>query len=258
MVTEQPLKVEVSADNPSEMTLTGEMDFRTVAEFRQRAAPALSGKAKNLRIHMPGVSYIDSSGLSALLEVVKLLSARGGSVTLVDPSFQIQRVMNISGFSPFFRFEKTSGQNYEPPGEDDSISQAEKAMETFEAAASPESVSYIRKSVVSFARQMPFSQQEIADINLAVGEASCNALRHGSPTGRESIHVTCIRHGGRLTVQITDSGPGFDPDHGYMSDAEDLAEGGRGIFFIRSLMDEVRFRFNHGTTVEMVKYLSKR
>lgn len=258
MVTDQPLKVEVSAENPSVMTLTGEMDFRTIAEFRQKAAPALSGQSKNLRIHMQGVSYIDSSGLSALLEVVKSLTERGGTVTLVDPSFQIQRVMNISGFSPFFQFEKTSGVGEEPRREEDNLPSEEKAMESFETAASPESVSYIRKSVVIFARQMPFSKQEIADINLAVGEASCNALRHGSPTGRESIHVTCIRHGGRLTVQITDSGPGFDPDNGYMSEAEDLAEGGRGIFFIRNLMDEVRFRFNGGTTVEMVKYLNKR
>ncbi len=58
---------------------------------------------------------------------------------------------------------------------------------------------------------------------------------------------------------IADQGHGFDPDH--LPDplaAENLLRGtGRGIFLIRSLMDEVHFRQLHpGTELTLIKHLA--
>jgi serine/threonine-protein kinase RsbW len=51
-----------------------------------------------------------------------------------------------------------------------------------------------------------------------------------------------------------DRGPGFDPLSVPIPVAEQLREGGMGIFFMRTLMDEVSFDCCHGgTNVRLVK-----
>jgi len=61
-------------------------------------------------------------------------------------------------------------------------------------------------------------------------------------------------------MMVHDSGKGFDPNSlaNPLDDENLLKESGRGIFLIRSLIDEVSFRVqNTGTTVIMKIDLSK-
>jgi serine/threonine-protein kinase RsbW len=64
-------------------------------------------------------------------------------------------------------------------------------------------------------------------------------------------------HPDRLEVRVQDQGAGFDPDS--LADptaAENILKStGRGIFFMRSFMDDVRYSFpsQGGTLVTMVK-----
>jgi serine/threonine-protein kinase RsbW len=65
--------------------------------------------------------------------------------------------------------------------------------------------------------------------------------------------------GTKLIFVIADQGKGFDPDHlPDPSAPENLLRGtGRGIFLIRSLMDELHFRhLNPGTELTLVKNLA--
>jgi serine/threonine-protein kinase RsbW len=84
------------------------------------------------------------------------------------------------------------------------------------------------------------------DYNLlvAIQEALANAVVHGcgnNPSETVHCHVEC--NDSAIAITVRDPGPGFDvaslPDPTSM---ENLAEEhGRGIFLLRSLMDEVRF-----------------
>jgi serine/threonine-protein kinase RsbW len=62
-----------------------------------------------------------------------------------------------------------------------------------------------------------------------------------------------VNHNCDLFVSVKDSGPGFDPSRLPDPTAPEnlLALHGRGIFIIRQLMDEVEFKFDHGTEVRM-------
>jgi serine/threonine-protein kinase RsbW len=73
------------------------------------------------------------------------------------------------------------------------------------------------------------------------------------------IDVTFESTGADFIFKISDEGRGFDPDH--LPDPlapENLLRGtGRGIFLIRSLMDEVHFRQLHpGTELTLIKHLA--
>lgn len=125
----------------------------------------------------------------------------------------------------------------------------------FEVPSRPEMIAYIRSRVVEYARTLPFTDEQIEDIRIAVGEAGSNAVRHGS-TGDCRIGVRIEKHTDGLVVVISDKGCGFDPNTVHVPEPGELVENGRGIVFMRALMDEVKFHFTHpGTSVELVKHL---
>jgi serine/threonine-protein kinase RsbW len=95
-------------------------------------------------------------------------------------------------------------------------------------------------------------------VNVAVRESLVNAIRHGNRMDdAKRVLVDFALHPDRLEVSVLDQGTGFDPDSLPDPTAEEniLKTSGRGIFFMRSFMDEVRYAFppKGGTLVTMVK-----
>lgn len=123
----------------------------------------------------------------------------------------------------------------------------------FTTKCDPEMVRYIRERAVEFASAMPFTSTEMEDIRLVVGEAAANAVRHGANPKWPKVGVEFRRRGDTLFIALWDKGRGFEPSS-LCHTPECLAEGGRGVFFMKALMDDVRFRFTRpGTRVEMTK-----
>ena len=94
-------------------------------------------------------------------------------------------------------------------------------------------------------------------LSIALTEAITNAIIHGNekdPTKRVFAHALIEPE--RIVLQITDEGRGFD--YQKLADPTQkenlLKQSGRGIFFVRYFMDEVKF--NHvGNEITMVKYI---
>jgi len=94
------------------------------------------------------------------------------------------------------------------------------------------------------------------DLNFRVGltEALSNAMLYGNaedPAKRVRIEV--IVAGSEITARITDEGAGFDPATvpDPTTPANIAKTGGRGIFLMRSLLDEVTFN-EQGNSVTLV------
>jgi serine/threonine-protein kinase RsbW len=83
------------------------------------------------------------------------------------------------------------------------------------------------------------------EIELALREALANAIRHGCRCDRTKSVACSVTHEstGDLLMIVRDPGAGFDV--GGVPNPLEAANlrkaGGRGIFLIRHLMDEVRF-----------------
>jgi serine/threonine-protein kinase RsbW len=99
-------------------------------------------------------------------------------------------------------------------------------------------------------------------LNVAVRECVINAINHGNgkdPDKRVHLEFTPFEDevGPGVSVRVRDEGPGFDP--GTLPDCcapENLLKGsGRGIFLIRSFMDQMHLRRapEGGMEVVMVK-----
>jgi len=106
-----------------------------------------------------------------------------------------------------------------------------------------------------------FDEDEQQRIEMAVHESMINAIWHGNKNDRsKSVWLQFKIHRDRLEIRIRDQGNGFDPNHvpDPLENQNLLNVSGRGIFLIRTFMDE--FRVEHvngtGTEVTMVKRLS--
>lgn len=96
-------------------------------------------------------------------------------------------------------------------------------------------------------------------LNLVLTEAMANAIKHAKSTDPDKgLHIRISISDIQLAIKVYDCGQGFDlnaitnPDF----DSDPLAERGRGIFIIRSLMDSVKYKKTRcGNVLEMKKAL---
>ena len=113
----------------------------------------------------------------------------------------------------------------------------------FEITAHPQNAGLAREKVRDAAYAAGFTALDLADIEIAVGEAITNAILYGSPSADSRIVLKYGRLGLYFVVKVHDEGNGFDP--GTVKVEEDTdALGGRGIRLMRALMDQVDLHYN--------------
>jgi serine/threonine-protein kinase RsbW len=123
-----------------------------------------------------------------------------------------------------------------------------------------ESVSEVEAAAEKLAREAGLEADDRFGLTMAVREAAVNAVLHGNEYDfAKQIAVTLENTGKALVITIADQGKGLDPET--LPDClapENLLRGtGRGIFLIRSFMDEVHFRQLHpGTELTLIKLLA--
>jgi anti-sigma B factor antagonist len=97
-------------DRAGERTLlvSGEIDLATAPQFR------LELEALGLEAHSPavvdlaGVTFLDSSGISALLAARQELAGTDVTLVLAGPSPQVRRVLEMTGVDGLFEIRDTA------------------------------------------------------------------------------------------------------------------------------------------------------
>ena len=109
---------------------------------------------------------------------------------------------------------------------------------------------------MTFVGEMGCATGQEFEIRLAISEALANAVEHGcenDPSKEVLICVECDPTRGMLIV-VRDPGQGFDPSQvpSPIEGEQLFRAGGRGIFLINELMDEVHYH-RGGTEIHMIK-----
>ena len=119
------------------------------------------------------------------------------------------------------------------------------------------SVEQAEAAAEQFATQAGFDDDLSSHIAMVVREAAVNAAKHGNLWNAEKrVEVEFDLTDKALTIRVADEGDGLDPhDVPDCLEPENLLRtSGRGIFLMRSIMDEVHFRkLTPGTEITMVK-----
>jgi serine/threonine-protein kinase RsbW len=130
----------------------------------------------------------------------------------------------------------------------------------FSLNSTMDSVSELEATAEKYASDAGLDEDERFRVTMAVREAAVNAVLHGNDYDPgKKVTASFENTGDSLVIKISDEGKGLDPDS--LPDPlapENLMRGtGRGIFLIRSFMDEVHFRQLHpGTELTLVKHLA--
>jgi len=127
---------------------------------------------------------------------------------------------------------------------------------TVTLAADPSAIPAITEGVTSMLVQKKWPEEQIMAIELALQEAVANAIRHGC-RGDASKQLQCtvnITADGEVIITVRDPGQGFDPAKlaDPLAPENILKPGGRGIFLITGLMDDVQFA-DGGRELQMKK-----
>jgi len=113
--------------------------------------------------------------------------------------------------------------------------------------------------LILFISKLRPADEDNYEIELALREALVNAIVHGNQNDpRKRVYVNCrCTSGGDVSITVEDEGDGFD--HGAVPDptspSNRLRTNGRGIYLIRTLMDQVVFK-QGGSVVHMRKRAS--
>jgi len=250
------LGVEVIEGPPPIVRLRGEVDFHSKDRVHEVFDRLLEDGHACIHADLSDLFYVDSSGLSALVGCATKAGKAGSSIELLSVSDRVSRLLILCGAAPFFGstgadLVNAHGPDGHPPSE------GFWHVSDFSLPSVPGTAAVARGRLSEVIRCLPLPPADGQDVILAAGEALANAIKHGckcSPDGR--IHVRCVAGPGRLTVEITDTGPGFDLAAVALPTPHRLTEGGMGIYVMRELMDEVSFSFTSGgTTVRLVKHI---
>jgi serine/threonine-protein kinase RsbW len=109
---------------------------------------------------------------------------------------------------------------------------------------------------------MNFDEDSAHQVGMSVRESVTNAIQHGNKLDlNKRVHICFEMEADRLSIKVRDQGNGFRADKiPNPLDSENLLKpSGRGIFYMRTFMDEVEFRSlpQGGTEVFMVKVVTQ-
>jgi len=129
---------------------------------------------------------------------------------------------------------------------------------TLDIASRLEMLDMVQTVLSHVCQLVGFDEEAVHYLSVAVRESVVNAIKHGNQLDESKrVAVSFVMHPVALDVEVRDQGPGFDLDTvGDPLVAENILKAdGRGIFFMKSFMDDVSYTFpaRGGTVVKMVK-----
>jgi anti-sigma B factor antagonist len=90
-------------DRPNVLPLTGEIDLHVSPRIAASIATMVAAKPATLVIDLTKVSYIDSSGLAALIEGMQKVETYGGKFALAGLQDSVRPIFEIARLDQVFR-----------------------------------------------------------------------------------------------------------------------------------------------------------
>ena len=121
-----------------------------------------------------------------------------------------------------------------------------------------ENIADTRHWAAQHAKTAGFDKDAVFAIELAVGEAVTNIIRHAYNNQPDhEIHLSLTIDDTRFGLRIIDFGHKFDPAGQPPPNLDNPREGGYGIYLMRQVMDEVNYdttALPQGTQLDLIKY----
>jgi anti-anti-sigma factor len=238
------------------LRVDGDFDSTSVPRVRDSLTSALAEGYRSIVLDLSNVTYMDSSALGFVVWADQRLQPVAGRLALAGANPDVARILELTGLigvAPSVVVSatladalsgRTLGSHRDGP----------LWVESFEFTADASHLASARTRLAEIVAPLGLSDSSIFDMKVAVGEALANAVRHGSPRGQSDMVCVEVRaYADRVDIVVSDSGCGYDGAATTSRDA--FAPSGRGVLFMRALMDGVEFHpgVGGGTSVLLAK-----
>jgi anti-sigma B factor antagonist len=88
----------------------GEIDINTAPEIKKNFEKILSKKEPRIVVNFTKVTYVDSSGLATLVEILKFMRSYGGKLRLSNLSPKIKSLFEITKLDKLFDIKADEAQ----------------------------------------------------------------------------------------------------------------------------------------------------
>lgn len=115
-----------------------------------------------------------------------------------------------------------------------------------EIPSDPDLMPEVEDFILDVAKKVNLNKDKYNNIALAVAEAISNSIKHGNKNDKtKKVNIKIKTEDDKLIVILKDQGKGFDP--AVIPDPTQpeniLKDSGRGLFIMRSLLDDLRYNF---------------
>jgi len=100
-MSNSPVRLEMTQPRPGSFVVVGEIDAQSAAMISERLDPLPEG-SDDVEIDLSSVSFIDSSGLRALIEIHDRAEESSRRLVLRSPSQSVTRLLDIAGLAGHF------------------------------------------------------------------------------------------------------------------------------------------------------------
>ncbi|HET6498660.1 MAG TPA: anti-sigma factor antagonist [Coriobacteriia bacterium] len=259
MTTGQRMRVDIERQEERRacvVHLAGDIDVAVVPGLQGALEHVIGTGCENIVLDLAHVTYADSSALNLLVWLDRRLQGHEGKAILAGANKDVSRILELTGLLSVASC-LTETRDLDAAVACFDVVESDLVIEwirSLDMPAEVDSLAGVRDQVYELVSSLDFNESALFDIKVAVGEALANAIRHGSSREADSrIRVDVTAYADRVAVRVTDSGRGFDGEHACSDDL--YAVGGRGVMFMRALMDQVAFcpLDSGGTEVTLVK-----
>jgi anti-sigma B factor antagonist len=85
------------------MQPSGRLDVTSVAQFRREVAEIAASKPKFILVDLKDISFMDSSGLGALVAALKTIRTAGGDLAICSLSEQVKMLFDLTSMGSIFK-----------------------------------------------------------------------------------------------------------------------------------------------------------
>jgi len=97
------LSIEVTRSGGSAaITVVGEVDMASAPSLRKILGGCIDEGCRKIRLEMSEVSFMDSSGIAALLSAKQRIDEGDGELVLSNPSRNVRRVLELTALNSVF------------------------------------------------------------------------------------------------------------------------------------------------------------
>jgi anti-sigma B factor antagonist len=86
----------LNGEGPAVVKLLGELDLSTTPQL-EACLDGLGANGEEVRLDLSGLTFCDSSGISAMVTASKRVRKQGGHLSIVSPQPAVRSVLEITG-----------------------------------------------------------------------------------------------------------------------------------------------------------------